>query len=96
MARNQNNNFLNVDDIEPVLKNADMVKNTSKNERNYDEMFAVKPKFVETHSLKTMFIRNDLLDVVLELSTGKKGVQTEIFNTALEEFLMKIGKYPKK
>lgn len=95
MARN-NNGFLSVNDIESVTKDADMIKNTHKKERNYDNIFAPKPKFVETHSLKTIFVRNDLLEVIMELSAGKKGVQTEIFNIALEELLIKIGKYERK
>lgn len=104
MARNQSTEFVSMKDIGPIIKEADMVKNTSKNvhvnEHNkvydYNYVSEEKPKFEDTYTGKTVYYRNDLLAIVTRLSKNKKGMFTKIINAALEEHLTEMGEYKKK
>jgi len=67
----------NVDEYENISVNAYVLANK-------------KPKFEETHRKCTFWLEDDLYDRLHNLTSGEKGLKTQVVNDALKQFLKKI------
>lgn len=53
-------------------------------------------KFTDTHTQKTMFFKNELLERLMTLADGERGAQTSLLNEALEIGLKRLEKKAEK